>query len=71
MFSVFLHFFRSDLVRNKLFRLRIAVNTICFSSLDKKKAWRLGDGLLPMQPRIDRIFLASSKYGKRPLVMKN
>ena len=36
MSSVFLYFFRSDLVRNQLFRLRIAVKAICFSSLVNK-----------------------------------
>ena len=36
MSSVLLYFFRSDLVRNQLFRLRIAVKAICFSSLVNK-----------------------------------
>ena len=42
MFSVFLYFFRPDLVRNQLFRPRMAVNAICFSSLVNKRlleAW--------------------------------
>ena len=37
IFNVFLYFFRSDLFRNQLFRLRITVNTICFSSPVKKQ----------------------------------
>ena len=76
MFSIFLHFFCSDLVRNSAFlpldRI-IAESAICFSSL------------LPEQPRfqanipsINLLFnmiqctlLASFKYSKRQLVMKN
>ena len=34
---LFLYFFRSDLVRNQLFRPRIAVNAIFFSSLVNKQ----------------------------------
>ena len=36
MSGVFLCFLRSDLVRNQQFRLPIAVNAICFSSLVNK-----------------------------------
>ena len=73
MFSVFLYFFRSDLIRLKLFRLWITLNAIIFSSLVYKR--------LPFQlnlpsinlvsnqiyHRIDGMLLASSKYGKHQL----
>ena len=79
MFSVFLYFFRSDLVRNQLFRPRMAVNAICFSSLVNKRPFGgLGMVCCPSSlvsnqkyHRIDGILLESSKYGKRQLVMKN
>ena len=70
MFSVFLYFFRSDLIRLKLFRLWITLNAIIFSSLvNKRLRFQLN---LPsinlvsnqIYHRIDGMLLASSKYGK-------
>ena len=76
MFSVFLSFFRSDLVRNQLFRLRIAVNTVCFwfTRVNKQLVSGLEMACCPsslvsnhIYHRIDGILLASSKYGKQQL----
>ena len=73
MFSVFLYFFRSDLIRLKLFRLWITLNAIIFSSLvNKRLPFQLN---LPsinlvcnqIYHRIDGTLLASSKYGKHQL----
>ena len=72
------YFFLSDLVGNQLFRLRIAgVNAICFSSLVNSLVSGLAMVYCPyslvsnqIYHRTDGIMLASSKYGKRQLVMK-
>ena len=79
MSGVFLCFLRSDLVRNQQFRLPIAVNAICFSSLVNKPLGVLTmvycpSSLVSNVPnqiylRIDGILLASFRYGKRQLVM--
>ena len=54
MSGVFLYFFRSVLVRNQLFRLRIAVNAICFSSLVNKPLVVLAMVYCPQQPCFQR-----------------
>ena len=71
MFSVFLYFFRSDLIRLQLFRLWIALNAIFFSSLVNKRL-RFQLNIPSINPfsnqiyrRIDGVLLSSSKYGKR------
>ena len=75
MSSVFLYFFRSDLVRNQLFRPRIAVKAICFSSLVNKPLGVLTmvssrSSLVPhvsnqIYLRINGILLAFFRYAKR------
>ena len=73
MFSVFLYFFRSDLIRLKLFRLWITLNAIIFSSLvNKRLRFQLNIPLINLVSnqiyhRIDGMLLASSKYGKHQL----
>ena len=73
MFSVFLYFFRSDLIRLKLFRLWITLNAIIVSSLvNKRLRFQLhlpSINLVSNQiyHRIDGMLLASSKYGKHQL----
>ena len=77
MFSVFLYFFRSDLIRLKLFRLWITLSAIIFSSLvNKRLRFQLN---LPsinlvsnqIYHRIDGMLLASSKYGKHQSGISN
>ena len=73
MFSVFLYFFRSDLIRLQLFRLWITLNAIIFSSLvNKRLRFQLNLPLIKLVSnqiyhRIDGMLLASSKYGKHQL----
>ena len=57
MFSVFLYFFRSDLIRLKLFRLWITLNAIIFSSLVNKR--------LPFQLNLPSINLVSNQIYHR------
>ena len=70
MFSVFLYFFRSDLIRLQLFRLWITLNAIIFSSLvNERLRFQLNIPSINLVSnqiyhRIDDMLLASSKYGK-------
>ena len=61
----------------ELFRLRITVNAICFSSVMSRQP-RFQDNIPSINlvrnqiyHRIERILLTSSKYGKHQFVMKN